>query len=78
MTTTKLLTIPAFARATGLSTWLARELVRRGDIPSVQVGPRHRIDARWVERWTTGSHTDSAAARLLMGMMAAANMEGRQ
>jgi hypothetical protein len=54
MTTTKLLTIPAFAKATGLTYWLARELVNRGDIPSVQVGPRKRVDARWVEQWTRG------------------------
>jgi excisionase family DNA binding protein len=51
---TKLLTIPDFAEVTGLSYWLARELVNRGDIPSVRVGTRRRIDARVVERWTHG------------------------
>jgi hypothetical protein len=52
--TTRLLTIPKFARATGLTYWLTRELVNRGDIPSLQVGPRRRVDARFIERWTQG------------------------
>jgi hypothetical protein len=77
MTTTKLLTIPAFARITGLSTWLARELVRRGDIPSVQVGPRKRIDSRWVERWTSNrtprsNHRNIGPVVKLMGVVAGA------
>jgi excisionase family DNA binding protein len=51
MTITKLLTVPQFAEATGLSDPLARALVNRGDVPSVLVGRRRRVDARWVEKW---------------------------
>jgi predicted DNA-binding transcriptional regulator AlpA len=54
---TELLTIPQFARATGLKYWLAWQLVRRGSIPSVLVGNRRRIDVRWVEQWlATGGY----------------------
>jgi len=49
---TKLLSIPEFAVATGISETLARALVNRGDVPSILVGRRRRVDARWVERWT--------------------------
>jgi excisionase family DNA binding protein len=58
MNVTKLLTIPEFARATGLNYWLAWQLVRRGNIPSVAVGTRRRIDVRWIEQWlaTGGYH----------------------
>jgi hypothetical protein len=52
MTTTKLLTIPQFANATGISETLARALVNRGDVPSIPVGRPRRIDARWIEKWT--------------------------
>jgi hypothetical protein len=52
MNNTELVSIPAFARLTGLKTALARELVKRGDIPSIQVGPRRRIDVRFIEAWT--------------------------
>jgi excisionase family DNA binding protein len=48
---TRLLTIPEFARATGLSYRLCLHLVQMGDIPSVPVGSRRRIDVRWLERW---------------------------
>jgi len=48
---TKLLTIPKFAQATGLSYRLCLQLVQSGDIPSVPVGSRRRIDIRWVEQW---------------------------
>jgi excisionase family DNA binding protein len=48
---TKLLTIPNFARETGLSYRLCLQLVESGDIPSVPVGSRRRIDVRWVEQW---------------------------
>ena len=51
MEVTMLITIPAFARATGLNYWLAWRLVQRGAIPSVMVGSRRRIDVRWVEQW---------------------------
>jgi excisionase family DNA binding protein len=48
---TKLLTIPKFARETGLPYRLCLQLVQTGDIPSVPVGSRRRIDVRWVEQW---------------------------
>jgi excisionase family DNA binding protein len=48
---TQLITIPKFAQATGLSYRLCLQLVERGDIPSVPVGSRRRIDARWIEQW---------------------------
>jgi excisionase family DNA binding protein len=60
MTVTKLLSIPEFAKATGISVRLARELVNRGDVPSVRVGPRRRVDIRFVEKWTADGcqHTE--------------------
>jgi excisionase family DNA binding protein len=51
MEVTQLLTISQFARVTGLNYWLARQLVKRGKIPSVLVGNRRRIDARWMHQW---------------------------
>jgi hypothetical protein len=48
---TKLITIPKFAQATGLPYRLCLHLVGTGQIPSVAVGRRHRIDVRWVEQW---------------------------
>lgn len=48
---TKLLTIPKFAQATGLSYRLCLQLVESEEIPSVPVGSRRRIDVRWVEQW---------------------------
>jgi excisionase family DNA binding protein len=48
---TKLLTIPKFARETGLPYRLCLQLVQTGEIPSVRVGSRQRIDIRWVEQW---------------------------
>ena len=48
---TKLLTIPKFAEATGLPYRLCLHLVGTGQIPSVAVGRRQRIDVRWVEQW---------------------------
>jgi excisionase family DNA binding protein len=48
---TKLLTIPKFAQETGLPYRLCLQLVHTGEIPSVQVGSRRRIDIRWVEQW---------------------------
>jgi hypothetical protein len=49
--TTKLITIPKFAEATGLSYRLCLQLVGTGQIPSVPVGRRRRIDVRWAEQW---------------------------
>jgi excisionase family DNA binding protein len=48
---TKLITIPKFAEATGLSYRLCVRLVGTGQIPSIPVGDRRRIDVRWVEQW---------------------------
>jgi excisionase family DNA binding protein len=48
---TKLITIPKFAAATGLSYRLCLQLVETGDIPSVRVGRRRRIDVRWINQW---------------------------
>ena len=47
----RLLTLPQFARAYGLSPWLAREMARRGDIPTVQCGRRRRVSIRMVQGW---------------------------
>jgi excisionase family DNA binding protein len=48
---TKLITIPRFAESTGLSYRLCLHLVETGQIPSVPVGRRRRIDVRWVAQW---------------------------
>ena len=50
-TITKLITIPIFAEATGLTYRLCLHLVAAGHVPSVLVGHRRRIDMRWVEQW---------------------------
>ena len=69
---TKLITIPKFAELTGLSYRLCLHLVESGQIPSVPVGRRRRIDVRWVAQWLAvggyrqdGGHsaTQTAAAR---------------
>jgi excisionase family DNA binding protein len=48
---TKLITIPKFAELTGLPYRLCLHLVGTGQIPSVLVGRRRRIDVRWVDQW---------------------------
>jgi hypothetical protein len=48
---TKLLTIPVFARETGLPDRLCLQPVQTGDIPSARVGSRRRIHLLWVEQW---------------------------
>jgi hypothetical protein len=48
---TKLITIPKFAAATGLPYRLCLHLTATGQIPSVAVGRRRRIDVRWAEQW---------------------------
>jgi excisionase family DNA binding protein len=56
---TKLITIPEFARATGLAYRLCLQLVGTGKIPSVPVGGRRRIDLRWVGQWlAAGGYRD--------------------
>jgi excisionase family DNA binding protein len=60
---TKLMTIPRFARATGLSYRLCLQLVVSGHIPSVPVGTRRRIDTRWVEQWLAAGGYRSVGAR---------------
>ena len=47
---TKLITIPKFAKLTGLPYRLCLHLVDTAQIPSVSVG-RRRIDLRWVDQW---------------------------
>ena len=57
---TKLITIPKFAELTGLPYRLCLHLVGTGQIPSVAVGRRRRIDVRWVEQWlATGGYRSS-------------------
>jgi len=51
---TKLITIPRFAELTGLPYRLCLHLVGTGQIPSVPVGGRRRIDMRWVNQWLAG------------------------
>lgn len=48
---TNLIPISDFAKSTGISYWLARQLVKNGAIPSIPVGKRRRIDERWIEKW---------------------------
>ena len=50
---TKLITIPKFAELTGLPYRLCLHLIGTGQIPSVAVGLRRRIDVRWVDQWLT-------------------------
>lgn len=45
---TRLLPIPQAAAAVGLRPAHLRQLIRRGEVPSVQVGPRRRIDERYL------------------------------
>ena len=59
---TKLITIPKFAAATGLPYRLCLHLIGTGQIPSVAVGRRRRIDVRWVKQWlATGGYRSSRA-----------------
>jgi len=51
---TKLITIPRFAELTGLPYRLCLHLVGTGQIPSIPVGRRRRIDVRWVDQWLAG------------------------
>jgi excisionase family DNA binding protein len=48
---TKLITIPKFAKTTGLPYRLCLQLVGSGHLPSIRVGRRRRIDVPWVEQW---------------------------
>jgi excisionase family DNA binding protein len=48
---TKLITIPKLADLTGLPYRLCLHLVSTGQIPSVPVGRRRRIDVRWLDQW---------------------------
>lgn len=50
-TITKLLTIPEFADAIGVSDSLARALVVGGSVPFVWVRNRRRVDYREIEKW---------------------------
>jgi hypothetical protein len=51
MTTCNLMSIPKFAKFTGLNYSLARVLVIRGDVPSVNVGRRRMINEAWARKW---------------------------
>jgi excisionase family DNA binding protein len=51
---TKLITIPKFAELTGLPYRLCLHLVDTGQVPSIPVGRRRRIDVRWVNQWLAG------------------------
>jgi excisionase family DNA binding protein len=54
---TRLITLPSFSAATGLPYRLCLRLVSTGQLPSVQVGNRRRIDVRWVDQWlATGGY----------------------
>ena len=70
---TKLITIPKFAKTTGLSYRLCLQLVGTGQILSVPVGRRRRIDEQWVEQLLAsgGYHSsgqDAATAiKILIG-----------
>jgi hypothetical protein len=48
---TRLITIPKFAAVTGLPYRLCLHLFGTGQLPSVAVGGRRRVDVRWVEQW---------------------------
>jgi hypothetical protein len=61
---TRLLTIPEFAKMTGLAYWLARNLVLDGRIPSIDVGSPlrslKRVDERFVKEWLAkGGYRDN-------------------
>jgi excisionase family DNA binding protein len=58
MTLTKLLTIPQFANATGLSERAARTMIEHGQLPTVRVGSRQRVDVRWVKKWLATANPD--------------------
>ena len=45
------ITVSAFARATGVSYWLAMQMVNGGEIPSIIVGKRRRVHSGWVKKW---------------------------
>lgn len=63
---TKLITIPKFAETTGLPYRLCLHLVGTGQIPSVPVGRRRRIDVRWVEHWLASGGYRSSGQEVLM------------
>jgi len=68
---TKLITIPRFAKLTGLPCRLCIHLVGAGQIPSVPVGHRRRIDVRWVDQWLAGGgyRPDGGATERGHGML---------
>jgi hypothetical protein len=47
---------------------LCLQLVRTGDIPSVLVGSRRRIDARWVEQWLASGGYRPEGRRCVTGL----------
>jgi hypothetical protein len=66
---TKLITIPKFAQATGLRYRLCLHLIGTGQIPSIAVGCRRRIDVRWVEQWlASGGYRPDERRRYATGV----------
>ena len=57
---TKLITIPKFAKETGLPYRLCLQLVGTGQLPSVLVAPDVGSDVRWIEQWlASGGYRDN-------------------
>lgn len=60
VTMTRLLKVSQLSKETGLPYRLCLQLVRDGDIPSLMVGRRRRVDIRWLEQWlATGGYVSS-------------------
>lgn len=51
----RLLTLPQFSREFGVSIWLTREAAKKGEIPTVRIGRRHRIPMSAVQVWLARS-----------------------
>ena len=45
------ITVAAFARATGVSYWIASQMVSSGEIPSIAVGKCRRVHSGWIKKW---------------------------
>ncbi len=52
----RLISIPEFARIVGISGPTARAMVRNGDVPTVRIRTRHRIDSEWLKTWLAGKN----------------------
>jgi excisionase family DNA binding protein len=58
----RFLTLEEFASQMGVSVKTARNLAKRGDLPTVRVGRLHRIDPNELERWLKAGGTGAPAA----------------